>query len=123
MLSDGLWQRRFGGDPAVIGRALVVDGEPHTIIGVIRAGFDPAFTRTEFWTPLNLRAVERQGATFVQGIGGPAARCHRGAGGERDGGAVSARSRTRCRRSSNGAGATACSTCVKRATARKATPC
>ena len=69
ILSDGFWQRRFGGDPAAIGRTLVVDGEPHTIIGVIGAGFDPAFTRTEFWTPLNLRAVERQAATFVQAIG------------------------------------------------------
>lgn len=69
VLSDGFWQRRFGGDRSVIGRALVVDGEPHTIIGVIRSGFDPAFTRTELWTPLNLRAVERQGTTFVQAIG------------------------------------------------------
>ncbi len=69
VLSDGFWQRRFGGDPSAIGRALVVDGEPHTIIGVIRAGFDPAFTRTEFWTPLDLRPVERQGATLVQAIG------------------------------------------------------
>ena len=69
VLSDGFWQRRFGGDLAVIGSTLVVDGESHTIIGVIRAGFDPAFTRTEFWTPLNLRAVERQGTTFVQGVG------------------------------------------------------
>ena len=68
VLGDGLWQRRFGGDPSVIGRALVVDGEPHTIIGVMRAGFDPAFTRTEFWTPLHLREIERAGATLVQGI-------------------------------------------------------
>ena len=69
VLSEGYWQRRFGGDLSVIGRALVVDGEPHTIIGVIRAGFDPAFTRTEFWTPMNLRAVERLGTTLVQTIG------------------------------------------------------
>jgi putative ABC transport system permease protein len=69
VLSDGFWQRRFGGDAAVIGRSLVVDGEAHTIIGVVREGFDPLFTRTEFWTPLNLRAVERQGATFVQAVG------------------------------------------------------
>ena len=68
VLGDGLWQRRFGGDPSVIGRTLVVDGEPHTIIGVMRAGFDPAFTRTEFWTPLYLREIERAGATLVQGI-------------------------------------------------------
>ncbi len=69
VLSDGFWQRRFGGDLAVIGSTMVVDGESHTIIGVIRAGFDPAFTRTEFWTPLNLRAVERVGTTFVQVVG------------------------------------------------------
>ena len=69
VLSDGFWQRRFGGDLAVIGSTMVVDGESHTIIGVIRSGFDPAFTRTEFWTPLNLRAVERVGTTFVQVVG------------------------------------------------------
>ncbi len=69
VLGNGFWQRRFGGDPGVVGRVLVIDGEPHTIIGVLRGGFDPAFTRTEFWTPMNLRPVEKQGTTFVQAVG------------------------------------------------------
>jgi len=39
IISDALWQRRFGGDPAVIGRAITLDGEPWTVIGVMPAGF------------------------------------------------------------------------------------
>ena len=39
VLAHGLWQRRFGSDPNVIGKALILGGEPHTIIGVTGAGF------------------------------------------------------------------------------------
>jgi len=39
VMSHGLWLRRFGGDPAVVGRTLVLDGEPYTVIGVLRAAF------------------------------------------------------------------------------------
>jgi putative ABC transport system permease protein len=39
ILSDGYWQRRFGGDPSVIGRTITVDGRPREIIGVMPAGF------------------------------------------------------------------------------------
>ena len=35
LLSDALWHRRFGGDPGVIGRAVVLDGQPTTVIGVL----------------------------------------------------------------------------------------
>ncbi|HTQ56914.1 MAG TPA: ABC transporter permease [Bryobacteraceae bacterium] len=44
VLSHGLWQRRFGGDPAVVGKSLTLGGEPYTVIGVLAAGFtfDPA---------------------------------------------------------------------------------
>ena len=38
LLSYGFWQRRLGGDPAVLGRTLSVDGRPHEIIGVMPAG-------------------------------------------------------------------------------------
>jgi putative ABC transport system permease protein len=39
LLSDGLWKRRFGGDPNVIGRAITIDETPHIIVGVMRRGF------------------------------------------------------------------------------------
>jgi putative ABC transport system permease protein len=43
VLSDALWRRRFGGDPNVLGRALTLNAEPYTVIGVTTAGF--AFPR------------------------------------------------------------------------------
>jgi predicted permease len=39
LLSYGYWRRRFGGDPAVIGRSITVDGKPRQIIGVLPQGF------------------------------------------------------------------------------------
>jgi predicted permease len=39
MLNGGYWQRRFGGDPSVIGRKIIVDGRPLTIVGVMPSGF------------------------------------------------------------------------------------
>ena len=39
VISGGLWQRRFGSDASVIGRALALGGELHTIIGVLAPGF------------------------------------------------------------------------------------
>ncbi|HUH63187.1 MAG TPA: ABC transporter permease [Terracidiphilus sp.] len=51
VLSYSFWQTRFGGDPGVLKRDLVIDGEPHRIIGVLPAG---CFDRDEaaFWKPL-----------------------------------------------------------------------
>ena len=40
VLSYPLWQRRYGGDPGVVGRAVHYNGEPHTIVGVLPATFD-----------------------------------------------------------------------------------
>ena len=39
IISFGLWQRRFGGTPDVVGRPLVLDGSPRTIVGVLPRGF------------------------------------------------------------------------------------
>lgn len=41
VLSNGLWKRRYGADPDVIGRRIQVGGQPHTIVGVLPAGVDP----------------------------------------------------------------------------------
>lgn len=51
VLSNSLWQSTFGGDPDVLKHDLVLDGTPHTIIGVLPKG---SFDRDEarFWKPL-----------------------------------------------------------------------
>ena len=51
LLGYGLWQRDFGGDQNVVGRAVRINGKPATIIGVMAQGF--AFpTNEELWVPL-----------------------------------------------------------------------
>ncbi|HEX3868564.1 MAG TPA: ABC transporter permease [Gemmatimonadaceae bacterium] len=40
ILSDGLWKRRFGADPSIVGRTILISGYLYTIIGVMPAGFD-----------------------------------------------------------------------------------
>ena len=39
ILTHGYWQRRFGGDPAVVGRGITVDARPREIIGVMPQDF------------------------------------------------------------------------------------
>ncbi len=39
VLSNGLWQRRFGSDPSILGKAIALGGESHTIVGVLGPGF------------------------------------------------------------------------------------
>jgi putative ABC transport system permease protein len=39
VLSFGLWQRRFGGDPAVIGKSILLNSRPHIVVGVMRPDF------------------------------------------------------------------------------------
>jgi putative ABC transport system permease protein len=69
VLSHGLWTRMFGADPAVIGTVLQIDRRPHTVIGVASRDFDPAFTATQFWTPLRWSDSAALRATVVQTIG------------------------------------------------------
>ena len=71
VLGHGLWTRMFGSDRSIIGKTIHIDRQPHTVIGVTARGFDPAFTPTQFWTPLRARDRETAGlrATVVQTIG------------------------------------------------------
>ena len=39
VLSEGLWQRRFGSDPAIVGKTLSLGGEPYAVIGVVAHSF------------------------------------------------------------------------------------
>ena len=51
VLGYGLWQRRFGGARDVLGRVVTVDGQPHTVIGVMPAGFQFPYSG-ELWRPM-----------------------------------------------------------------------
>ena len=51
VLTYGLWQRMFGGDPAVIGQALTINGNTHTVIGVLPPSFQFAFRPADLWLP------------------------------------------------------------------------
>jgi putative ABC transport system permease protein len=54
LLSYGLWQRRFGGDPSVVGREIKVGGDGYTVAGVMPKGlpFFDNLPEVELWTPI-----------------------------------------------------------------------
>jgi predicted permease len=54
LLGHDLWQRRFHGDPAVIGRTVLANGQPHKVIGVMPPGFKFPHIQ-EAWVPLESR--------------------------------------------------------------------
>jgi putative ABC transport system permease protein len=54
VISQGMWQRRFGSDPNILGRAINISGAPVTIVGVMPAGFYFAGRAIEFWRPIAL---------------------------------------------------------------------
>ena len=61
VLADSLWKRRFASDPGVIGRAVTLDGESYTIVGVMPPGFGHP-PRVELWAPLVLEGAEATAA-------------------------------------------------------------
>jgi putative ABC transport system permease protein len=69
VLSHRLWQRRFGGQPDIVGQTLTLDGQGYTVIGVMPAGFEfaPFWIRNaELFVPLDLsaRAQDRKGESL-----------------------------------------------------------
>ena len=49
LLSDALWRQRFGADPGIVGRAIVLSGEPFTVVGVMRPDFRFPAPDIETW--------------------------------------------------------------------------
>jgi putative ABC transport system permease protein len=56
ILSDRLWRSAFGADPGILGRKLILDEQPHTVIGVMPPSFAFPRRETEVWVPLVLTA-------------------------------------------------------------------
>jgi putative ABC transport system permease protein len=58
VISHALWQRLFGGDPAIVGRGIALNDARRTVVGVMPAGFvSPTSSEAELWTPLDLSPV------------------------------------------------------------------
>jgi putative ABC transport system permease protein len=53
VLGQAVWQRRFGGDPGIVGKTVLIDREPYEVIGIAPLGFDFP-NGTQVWSPLAL---------------------------------------------------------------------
>ncbi len=64
VVDHGLWQRRWGGDPALVGSAVILDGETVTVLGVLKRDFQSPEGLTgnelDVWVPFDLTAPEWQ---------------------------------------------------------------
>ena len=58
LLSQSLWQSRYGGDRNVINRDIQLNGEKHTVIGVMPAGFQFMESEVRLWVPLAMSAED-----------------------------------------------------------------
>jgi putative ABC transport system permease protein len=58
ILSYSLWQRRFGGNSAIIGQSVMLNGRSHIIVGVMPAGFKFPNDTTEIWKPIAFDAIQ-----------------------------------------------------------------
>lgn len=69
MISYGLWQRRFGGDPAIAGRRILLNLNPYLVVGVAPRDFEfPPGTRADVWVPQSLHAIESDTARDARGM-------------------------------------------------------
>lgn len=64
VLSFALWQRLYGGDPAVEGRDLLVDGRPYTVVGVMPEDFLFLDPEIELWRPLAFTPEQKRARIF-----------------------------------------------------------
>ncbi len=68
ILSNIVWREHFAADPAIVGRVVVLGDEPHTVIGVMPAGFVPAIIGSaQLWRPIRLNmAPPSRGAVVLR---------------------------------------------------------
>jgi len=70
LVSHGLWQRRFGGDPDLLGGTLTLDGEPWTVVGILPPELRmPVGPPPDVIRPLRLPETTGRGALFLGAVG------------------------------------------------------
>ncbi|HKQ97743.1 MAG TPA: ABC transporter permease [Candidatus Polarisedimenticolia bacterium] len=58
ILNHGLWQRRFGADPSIVGKEISLNGETHTVVGILPAGF-MFFRPVDLYKPIAFTAEQK----------------------------------------------------------------
>lgn len=70
ILSYGLWQRRFGGNPAIVGSEIRLSGEPHVVVGVMPQAFQFVDGYVRVWRPAAFSSEElTRGARYLGVVG------------------------------------------------------
>jgi predicted permease len=52
VLTWGLWKRRYGGDPELVGKTILLDAKPYTVLGVLPEWFNYPDSKVQLWTPI-----------------------------------------------------------------------
>ncbi len=65
LISHGLWLRRFGEDPDILGSDILLDGEPHTIIGVMPVEFWYMSIFDDIWVPFAITGEEPRNNHYI----------------------------------------------------------
>ena len=60
VLSHAFWESRFGGDPKSLGQNILLNGRPHTVVGVMPASFKFPDDTVEIWRPAAMSAEQMQ---------------------------------------------------------------
>jgi putative ABC transport system permease protein len=63
LLSNSIWRNRYKSDPAIVGKAVSLDGNPYTVVGVMPEGFTYFGNKDLLWTPLQLERGGGVGAS------------------------------------------------------------
>lgn len=69
VISHGLWQRRFANNPNIIGQPIQINGEAHTVLGVMPENFGFPSRGLDVWKPMALEAAKHnRGSSFLQTV-------------------------------------------------------
>ena len=70
VLSDGAWRRRFGEDPSIVGKTIVLNGAAHEVVGVMPPGFAFPDPSTEFWLSYPASITQRSRGSLSYSVVG-----------------------------------------------------